>query len=106
MAYDIVNGLKKQGKESILHELNQGVEKKEKLRGKKHQVFRISFDARKCFSEKMIEQKLDYIHHNPVSGKWNLIEDFTLYPHSSAAFYELGVIDDVEVTHYKDLNTE
>ncbi len=106
MAYDIVNSLKKQGKETILHGLKQGVEKKEKLSGKKHQVFRISFDARKCFSEKMIEQKLDYIHHNPVSGKWNLVEDFTLYLHSSAAFYELGIIGDVEITHYKDLNKE
>jgi hypothetical protein len=51
----------------------------------------------------MIEQKLDYIHHNPVSGKWNLVEDFTRYPHSSAAFYKLGVIGEVKITHYKDL---
>ena len=103
MAYDIVNALKKQGKETILEQLRKGVEKKEKQRGKKHQVFRLSFDGRKCFTEKMIEQKLDYIHHNPVSGKWNLVEDFTQYPHSSAAFYELGVIGEVEITHYKDL---
>lgn len=54
----------------------------------------------------MIEQKLDYIHHNPVSGKWNLIEDFAKYPHSSAQFYELGVIGDFEITHYKDLHSE
>ena len=97
MAYDIVNALRKQGKETVLEQLRQGVEKKEKQRGKKYQVFRLSFDGRKCFREKMIEQKLDCIHHNPVSGKWNLVEDFTLYPHSSAAFYELGVIGEVEI---------
>jgi hypothetical protein len=27
------------------------------------------------------------MHHNPVKGKWNLVNDFTLYPHSSAGFY-------------------
>ena len=51
----------------------------------------------------MIEQKLDYIHHNPVSGKWNLVEDFTQYLYLSAAFYVLDEIGEVEVTHYKDL---
>jgi hypothetical protein len=104
MAYDIVNGLKKLGKESILRELQLGVEKKERLRGKLHQVFRLSFDARKCFSEKMIEQKLEYIHHNPVKGKWDLVKDFTSYPHSSAGFYEFGLQEKFEITHYKDLN--
>jgi hypothetical protein len=53
-----------------------------------HQVLNPSFDARKCYDLKMIEQKLEYIHHNPVRGKWSLVEDFTKYPHSSDAFYE------------------
>ena len=76
----------------------------EKLVGKKHQVFRLSFDARVCYDEKMVEQKLDYIHHNPVKGRWALVEDFALYPHSSAGFYELGKHDNmVPLVHYKDL---
>ena len=103
MAYDIVQSLKKAGKQSLLATLRQGVVEKEKQKGKKHQVFRISFDARKCFDEEMIEQKLDYIHHNPASGKWNLVEDFATYAHSSAGFYERGMVGNFEVTHYKDL---
>ena len=102
MAYDIVNNLKKSNKTSLLQILQEGVEEKEKLKGKKHQVFQLSFDSRKCYNEKMIEQKLDYIHHNPVSGKWNLAEDFTKYMHSSARYYELNEIH-ADVTHYKDL---
>jgi hypothetical protein len=51
----------------------------------------------------MLWQKLDYIHRNPVSGKWNLAPDFTKYPHSSAGFYELGVSGAVDVVHYKRL---
>jgi REP element-mobilizing transposase RayT len=106
MAYDIVNRLKKTGKEVLLKELREGVEPKEKLKGKKHQVFRLSFDARKCYSEQMVEQKLDYIHHNPVSGKWSLVKDFAIYEHSSAGFYELDVMGKVDIMHYKELGKE
>jgi hypothetical protein len=60
-------------------------------KGKKHKVFQLSFDARKCYSEEVIEQKLDYIQHNPVKGKWSLVEDFALYEYSSAGFYEVGM---------------
>jgi REP element-mobilizing transposase RayT len=106
MAYDIVNGLKRLGNTAILKILEKGVATKEKIKKKKHQVFHPSFDARVCFDEAMIEQKLDYIHHNPVSGKWNLVDDFVKYPHSSAQFYESETHGSFEVTHYKDLFKE
>ena len=104
MAYDIVNSLRRQGKESLLQNLKFGVQRKEKLKGKIHQVFKSSFDAKQCFTECMIEQKLEYIHHNPVKGNWKLVDDFTDYTHSSAAFYELGRAGVVDIRHYKDLN--
>ncbi len=103
MAYSIVGKLKKLEKSKLLEQLADGVQENEKKKGKKHQVFRLSFDARECFTEKMLEQKLDYIHHNPVKGKWSLADDFTDYKHSSAAFYELAVDNDY-ITHYKELN--
>jgi hypothetical protein len=103
MAYDIVTGLKNHGEISQLKILTSGVTKSAKYIGKIHQVFRPSFDARFCHSEWMLEQKLDYMHHNPVKGKWNLASDFTKYPHSSAAFYELGTKGIDEIVHYKDL---
>jgi putative transposase len=37
------------------------------------------------------KQKVDYIHFNPVSGKWNLAKDYLEYYYSSAVFYETGV---------------
>jgi hypothetical protein len=107
IAYDIVSRLKGKGNHELLEVLRQGVEPQEKVKGKKHQVFRLSFDARLCYSEKMVEQKLDYIHHNPVSGKWNLVNDFCDYAHSSAAFYETGKVDDkATIVHYKDVGGE
>jgi REP element-mobilizing transposase RayT len=105
MAYAIASGLKKNNETQLLQILQDGVSPKEKLKSKVHQVFKPSFDGRLCYSEEMIEQKLGYIHHNPVSGKWNLANDFASYEHSSAGFYELGS-DNKYVTHYKDLKGE
>ena len=48
-------------------------------------------------------QKINYIHHNPVNGKWNLAKDFVSYEHSSASFYELGIIQHFLPAHYLDL---
>ncbi|MBX2962139.1 MAG: hypothetical protein KF687_06470 [Cyclobacteriaceae bacterium] len=55
------------------------------------------------FFHKMVWQKLDYMHRNPVSGKWKLADDFTKYPHSSAGYYELGVSGKFDEVHYRDL---
>jgi len=104
MAYDIVQGLKKTRKNDLLEKLKAGVRQKEIGKGKLHQVFRLSFDARKCLSEKMVWQKLDYIHRNPVSGKWSLVDDYTKYVHSSAGYYALGISGKFDVTHYKDID--
>jgi REP element-mobilizing transposase RayT len=103
MAYAIVKKLKDMKKIEVLNLLSSGVQKNEKEVGKKHQVFRLSFDARECFNEKILEQKLQYIHHNPVQGRWQLSKCFIDYIHSSALFYEAGVQRSFNVIHYKDL---
>lgn len=53
-------------------------------------------------SRKVTEQKLEYIHTNPLQAKWNLAgtpEDFRW---SSAKFYETGIDEFSIVTHYLD----
>jgi hypothetical protein len=69
---------------------SDGVQIEERKKGKKHQVFRLSFDAKEVSGDDEIVKVLDYMHHNPVSGKWELVEDFVDYPYSSARYYELG----------------
>ena len=91
MAYKIIGNLKKMKNYDLLNKLSEGVQENEKKNGKKHQVVRLSFDARVCYNQGMLEQKLDYIHHNPVNGKWSLVDDFATYLHSSAGYYELGI---------------
>ena len=77
MAYEIVKKLEMLGRVDLLGILQDSVRVSEKKKGKKHKVFRQFFDAKECFSIEMLEQKLDYIHANSVSGKWNLVDDFT-----------------------------
>lgn len=87
----------------ILKRLAQGVTKTDKKKGQKHRVFEPSFDAKYVQSDKFILQKLNYIHHNPVKGKWNLVDDFTDYEHSSASFYELGVVKHFKPRDYREI---
>ena len=106
MAYEIVKRLHEKGYKDLLEKLEDGVRAKELKKGKLHQVFKESYDAKECFSDKFIHQKLDYMHKNPVSGKWNLANDYLQYPYSSARFYDLNEIDErVILTHYQDIGS-
>jgi len=100
IAYEMVERLEKAGNDTVLKQLAEAVTGSDRKRGKLHQVFEPSFDGRRIYSEEMLIQKINYIHHNCVSGKWNLVSDFVLYPHSNAAFYELGKQSLFEGTHY------
>ena len=50
----------------------------------------------------IIEQKLEYIHRNPVMEKWNLARLPEQYRWSSANFYLNGVDEFNLLTHYCD----
>ena len=92
MAYEIIKRLEQMQREDLLQLLHSSVSTREKKKGQRHKVFKDSFDAKGITTEKFLMQKLNYIHRNPVSGKWQLVIDYTDYDHSSASFYELGVI--------------
>lgn len=98
--------LKDLGEVEILKNLSAGVQKEEREKGKKHQVFRLSFDAKEVRGQTEINKVLDYMHHNPVSGKWRLESDFADYPYSSAKYYELGVQSEIEVCDYRTITSE
>lgn len=54
------------------------------------------------YNEKILEQKLTYIHANPLQKKWNLVELPEDYYFSSADFYMNGNNDFGFLKHYKD----
>jgi hypothetical protein len=75
----------------------------DRKRNKLHDVFEASFDWKLCTSDRMLLQKLNYIHSNPCKGKWRLVDELWEYPHSSALFYMMGVQGVYPVTNYCDL---
>lgn len=42
------------------------------------------------YTNEIVYQKLDYIHKNPCSKKWMLVDNPVEYPYSSFEFYETG----------------
>ena len=53
-------------------------------------------------SKKKVEQKLDYIHNNPLHERWNLAKSPEEYKWSSANFYLTGKDEFGILTHYID----
>ena len=102
IAYEIVERLKNLKHNHLLKQLENEITRSDKRRGKLHQVFKPSFDARLILDEKMLFQRMDYIHHNPVRGKWNLVNDIVLYPYSGAAFYESGAPCQFPIPHFAE----
>ena len=54
---------------------------------KEHNIWQKDSLAIEIFSFKVAMQKLDYIHYNPVSSKWQLAKDDLSYYYSSVRFY-------------------
>ena len=53
-------------------------------------------------SRRIAEQKLDYIHFNPISGRWRLASSPEGYFYSSASYYILNKTSFSFITHYMD----
>jgi putative transposase len=60
---------------------------------KKHEIWQRDALGIEIYSRAVAKQKLEYIHFNPVSGKWQLAKDDISYKYSSAKFYETGIDD-------------
>lgn len=101
LAYDIIARLKGQGEHELLGRLKAAVRPSDVKRGQEHRAFTTSSDIRECFDEAMVRQKLEYMHANPVSGKWSLVQNALDYPHSSMGFYERGDVSPAPVEHFE-----
>ena len=52
-----------------------------------YKVWEDGYDARDVFSTEFLQQKMDYIHHNPCQPQWKLVESPEQYVWSTAGFY-------------------
>jgi putative transposase len=103
MAYQMIRALEEQQQTKILSQLEDGVSLADRKKGQRHRAFESSFDAKPINTSSFFNQKLNYIHNNPVSGKWNLAETFTDYEHSSAPFYELDIVKQFKPFDYREV---
>jgi REP element-mobilizing transposase RayT len=69
LSYEIIKRLERGSAEPLLQELHAAVKKREAKKGQIHRVSEESFDCKACYSATFVEQKLTYMHHNPVKGK-------------------------------------
>jgi len=74
-AHEFLKKLKQDGI-SKLYEVNAA--------NKKHEIWQRDSLSVEIISKDFAKQKIDYIHFNPVSGKWNLGKDHLDYYYSSA----------------------
>jgi putative transposase len=58
---------------------------------KKYQIWQTTNALKDIVSYKFYRQKLDFIHLNPYTERWNLCERPEKYPFSSAPDYILGI---------------
>lgn len=103
LAYEIIKRLKLSNDTATLLVLQLGLSQREQRKGQVHKAFEESFDAKAIYSQTFFNQKLDYIHYNPIRGKWQLVADYTTYTHSSAAFYETGRYNSFQPFDYRIL---
>ena len=97
IAYELVKRLQEERKNEILEKLAAAVISSDKDRGKKHQVFERSFDCKPITSAHFFLEKLDYIHNNPCSGIWKLVENPVDYKYSSAKYYMSAIQNDYPI---------
>ena len=103
MAYEIIDRLELSHNLELLNCLQSNLTQREISKGQQHKVFKDSFDAKPIITQKFLMQKINYIHNNPVSGKWMLAKDFVAYEHSSASFYEEKLARHFQPVHYLDI---
>jgi len=70
---------------------------------RKHQFWQRNALPIRLYDRKILEQKLNYIHLNPLQEHWNLVTDPNDYLYSSCSFYEKEDKRYSWLTHYMDV---
>ncbi len=74
----------------------------ENTNARNHRFWQRDALAIKIWSRRVFEQKLNYIHMNPLQERWSLVKKPADYKWSSAAYYECGFDEFGIVSHYYD----
>ncbi len=93
-AREMIHTLKADGRDDIIqkHAVND--------KDRKIQIWERNSLTTDIYSLEVFNQKLDYIHANPLQDRWQLAKETTGYKYSSAIFYETGVDEFNMLTNY------
>ncbi len=86
----------------VLSVNNPGLLKKFKIEksDRVHQFWQRNPLEIEIYNDKVFEQKLNYIHENPVHSKWHLVDKPFDYKYCSFRFYEMNEDDFGFLTNY------
>ena len=92
-AHKILQQLRKDQKDDLLKFFH------EQRRDSRHQhsIWQ-DIQAKNISSHRFLAEKIEYIHSNPVSKDWRLVNDRADYKYSSACFYDHGRIPIIPIT--------
>ncbi|MDP1544616.1 MAG: hypothetical protein Q8L87_01240 [Anaerolineales bacterium] len=92
-AHEILKKVREDGKTDWLKTFEQ--EKRDPRH--KHSIWQ-DIQAKNIFSMEVLEQKVEYIHQNPIRKDWKLATDRADYIYSSAGYYDYGRKPIIEIT--------
>ena len=101
-AHEMLKRLRQDNQKDLLNLFQQN----RRDRRHEHSIWQ-DIQAKNIFSMDVLQQKLEYIHQNPVAKEWNLVKDRADYPYSSAGYYDYGrkpVIGITDVNEWLMLN--
>ena len=64
---------------------------KVEMRTRAYQFWQRDFLSIELYTPAVFEQKINYIHNNPLQEKWNLPKEPLDYKYSSSKFYETSI---------------
>jgi len=92
-AHAILKQLRKDNQKDLLNLFQQ----KKRDQRHEHSIWQ-DIQAKNIYSIDFLQQKMDYIHQNPIAKDWKLVEDRADYLYSTAGYYDYGRKPIIEVT--------
>jgi len=92
-AHEILKKLRTDKQKDLLDLFQQ----KKRDQRHEHSIWQ-DIQAKNIYSMDFLQQKVKYIHQNPVAKDWNLVEDRADYIYSSAGYYDYGRKPIIEIT--------
>ncbi len=88
-------------RENQEHELIEYFHKQRRDSRHQHSIWQ-DIQAKNIYTMKFLNQKLEYIHNNPVAKDWNLVKDRADYLYSSACFYDKNQPSIIKITDIRE----